>query len=82
MNDPAEFLKVYPLADMCAAAQAADDAFSAAVKAAGFKSRWDCGVHACAAITPSRLAKYAADNMMQKAFAASREVARAERNAA
>lgn len=64
------------LAAAIRAAELADEAYSAAVKAAGFKSRWDYDHKVIRAPSPLRDAydaKVAADEAMHKAFKASRE---------
>jgi hypothetical protein len=55
------------------AAQIADDAFEAAIKAAGFKSRWDWFLRgAPASLVAAYNAKVAADKIMHEKFAANR----------
>ena len=64
------------LAETIAAAQAADDAFQAAIEAAGYKSRWDWPMRgrdkAPGALLAAYEAKVAADQLMHEAFEASR----------
>jgi hypothetical protein len=60
-------------------AQAADDAYQAAVEAAGYESRWDVPYpykHTNAALQAAYQAKRAADDAMHDAFERSREQAR------
>lgn len=51
-----------------AAAQAADDAFEAAVKAAGFRSRWDHGATDHESVHKVYMAKCMADHEMHHEF--------------
>lgn len=63
------------LKDAITAAQAADDAFELAVRASGFKSRWDWNQHLVPGPEALRAAyrnKVTADNAMHAAFEASR----------
>lgn len=63
------------LAEAINAAHSADDTFSAAVLAAGFKSRWDVSSAArlaLPALQAAYVAKVDADEAMHAAFAASR----------
>lgn len=57
-----------PLMQAIAAAAAADEAFELAVKAAGFKSRWDHGVTAHESVHKAYMAKLAADDLMHHEF--------------
>ena len=56
------------------AAQTADEAFEAAVKAAGYKSRWDW--HKCSTDTPELLATYDAKVIADRAMGAAFQEAR------
>lgn len=57
------------LAESIAAAYAADRAFEAAVKAAGFKSRWDVPMHGKpAALRAAYETKVTADAVVGRAF--------------
>jgi hypothetical protein len=67
------------LAETIRVAAAADDAFEAAVKAAGYKSRWDWparrGQVGTSAVWVAYYAKVNADNAMHEAFVNSRGAA-------
>jgi hypothetical protein len=60
------------LIDACAAANAADDAYSNAVTRAGYKSRWDVPYPLNATVPESvrqaQAAKHTADGIMHDAF--------------
>lgn len=68
-----------PLKDAIAAAKAADSAFDAACKAAGYKTRWDWNQHfdpGPEELREAYRAKVAADFAVHSAFFASRQAAR------
>lgn len=65
------------LADTISAAYTADRAFETAVKAAGFKSRWDVPMHGKSpALQSAYKTKVAADATMARAFEESRRVSK------
>jgi hypothetical protein len=67
------------LAEIIATAHKADDAYQAAVRAAGYKSRWDVNLALLSAKAPRELqsayvAKIEADAAMHLAFVEARKV--------
>jgi hypothetical protein len=68
--------RAHAIADTITAANAADEAFELAVRAAGYESRWDWNQHLVAgpeALRTAYRAKVTADNAMHLAFVKSRE---------
>lgn len=63
------------LGDLIKAAYEADDAFEAAVRAAGYQTRWAWNQAQDSRPMPAYVTKVLADEAMHKAFEASREVA-------